>query len=215
MLLSELEKLFSTESFAFDDTDIPENFGRSAVLVLLWQSPLGLKTVITKRAAHLTKHAGEMCFPGGVLDDGESSSAGALREFEEEMGVPRESITVVGRLDDAWSGSGYHMVPIVGYVDFEPIFTPNEEVAGFFEIPLQIEHEISSVMVTANGIDYVDPVLNYNGQKFYGLTTDILLEALELLQGITSKRGEIRVEYLRRYMASGVFELVVTPTDLP
>lgn len=203
MLLSELENVFSTKSFAFDGSDIPEHFGRSAVLVLLWQSSLGLKTVITQRAAHLSKHPGEMCFPGGVLDDGESSSAGALREFEEEMGVPRGRITVVGRLDDAWSGSGYHMVPIVGYVDFEPTFTPNEEVADVFEIPLQIEHEISSVMVSANGIDYVEAVLNYNGQKFYGLTTDILLEAVELLQGITSNRGETRVEYLRRYMASG------------
>ena len=202
MLISELENLFSREFYAFTDADIPEYFGRSAVLVLLWPSSQGLKTVLTKRAAHLSKHPGEMCFPGGVLDDGESSSAGALREFEEEMGVPRGSITVVGRLDDAWSGSGYHMVPIVGFIDFEPIFTPNEEVAGVFEIPLQIEHEISSVRVSANGVEYVDPVLTYNGQKFYGLTTDILLEALERLQGITNKRGATRVEYLRRYMAS-------------
>ena len=202
MLVPELENLFSREFFTFADADIPENFGRSAVLVLLWPSSQGLKTVLTKRAAHLSKHPGEMCFPGGVLDDGESSSAGALREFEEEMGVPRGSITVVGRLDDAWSGSGYHMVPIVGFIDFEPIFTPNEEVAGVFEIPLQIEHEISSVMVSANGVEYVDPVLNYNGQKFYGLTIDLLLETVEALQGIAGRRGETRVEYLRRYMAS-------------
>lgn len=202
MLVLELENLFSQESFTFADADVPTHFGRSAVLVLLWQSSLGLKTVLTKRSAHLSKHPGEMCFPGGVLDGDESSGAGALREFEEEMGVPRESITIVGRLDDAWSGSGYHMVPMVGYVDFEPVFTPNEEVAGVFEIPLQIEHEIGSVVASKNGVEYVDPVLSYNGQKFYGLTTDLLLETVDVLQGIKGRRGETRVEYLRRYIAS-------------
>ena len=202
MHISELENLFAREVFTFADADIPEYFRRSAVLVLLWQSSEGLKTVITKRSASLSKHPGEMCFPGGVLDAGESFHAGALREFEEEMGVPREHITAVGRLDDAWSGSGYLMVPIVAYVDFEPVFTPNEEVAGVFEIPLQIEHDLSDVLVSNNGVEYVDPVLNYNGQKFYGLTIDLLLETIELLQGIESRRGETRVGYLRRYIAN-------------
>ncbi|MEH6567748.1 MAG: CoA pyrophosphatase [Halioglobus sp.] len=202
MLVSELEHVFSRDFFTFADADIPEYFRRSAVLVLVWQSSLGLKTVLTKRSDKLSNHPGEMCFPGGGLDEGESSGAGALREFEEEMGVPRESITIVGRLDDAWSGSGYHMVPIVGYIDFEPIFVPNDEVADVFEIPLQIQHEVGSVVASKNGVEYVDPVLSYNGQKFYGLTTDLLLEAIEVLQGIKGRRGETRVEYLRQYIAS-------------
>jgi peroxisomal coenzyme A diphosphatase NUDT7 len=197
----EIEKYFSRDAFEFSDDDIPSFFKRSAVLVLLWMSGQGLKTVVTKRSSRLSKHGGEMCFPGGVLENEETYSQGALREFEEEMGMSAQDINVVGRLDDAWSGAGYHLVPVVGVLEFEPTFYPNGEVAEVLEVPLQGEHDVTSVVQTKNGVEYVDPVVTYDGQKIYGLTADILLEIIELLDGVENCRGKARVESLRRTYA--------------
>lgn len=200
-MISRLEKYYSREAFEFSDDDIPEFFKRSAVLVLLWMSDQGLNTVVTKRSDMLSKHGGEMCFPGGVLENEETFIQGALREFEEELGLSAKHVKVVGRLDDAWSGAGYHLVPIVGFLDFEPEFIPNREVAAVLKVPLQIEHEVTSVIQVKNGVEYIDPVVTYLGQKIYGLTADIFLEAIELLSGVKSGRGKTRAEYLRRTYA--------------
>ena len=72
-----------------------------------------------------------MAFPGGRLEDGEDWLEAALRETEEEVGLDRGCVEVLGRLDDAWSGSRYQLVPIVGWIDTLPELTLSpDEVAS-------------------------------------------------------------------------------------
>ena len=71
--------------------------------------------LLTKRTAHLTKHAGQVSFPGGRIDPGDhSAEAAALREAHEEVGLAPSQVEIVGRLGDYVTGTGYRMTPILG-----------------------------------------------------------------------------------------------------
>lgn len=97
-----------------------------------------LSLLFTQRTAHLADHAGQISFPGGrveSLDTGREETA--LRETEEEIGLPRGRITVLGRLPDYEIPSGFRITPIVGWVEppFDLKLDPFE-VAAVFEAPL-------------------------------------------------------------------------------
>ena len=97
-----------------------------------------LRLMLTRRAKHLHDHAGQISFPGGRVDLADSSRIEtALREMEEEVGVERESIEVLGTLPEYYTTSGYRVTPVVSVV--HPPFTVNPnpmEVAEVFEVPL-------------------------------------------------------------------------------
>ena len=192
---------FSKETYRFPNTVVPEHFRRSAVLVLLWKAENGWTTVVTKRSEKMSKHSGEFCFPGGALDQGESAISGALRETHEELGVSPNEVQVIGRLDDAWSSAGFHLVPIVGVYDGKPSFRANEEVAKVIEVVIESDLEITLVVHIKNGKRYEDPVITTEGSKIFGLTADILLEAIETFNGEPHQRGKSREISLRRIYA--------------
>ena len=110
----------------------------AAVLVPLMERAAGTTVLLTLRAAHLSDHAGQVSFPGGRIDptDADAESA-ALREAEEEIGLPRSHVQLIGRLDTYVTRTGYEVIPCVGLVtpplDLHP--GPNE-VAAVFEVPL-------------------------------------------------------------------------------
>ena len=110
----------------------------AAVLVPLMERAAGTTVLLTLRAAHLSDHAGQVSFPGGRIDptDADAESA-ALREAEEEIGLPRSHVQLIGRLDTYVTRTGYEVIPCVGLVtpplDLHP--DPNE-VAAVFEVPL-------------------------------------------------------------------------------
>ncbi|MBK7791236.1 MAG: CoA pyrophosphatase [Betaproteobacteria bacterium] len=110
----------------------------AAVLVPLVNRPAGLQVLLTQRTAHLSDHAGQISFPGGRAEPSDPSLAGtALRETEEEVGLPASAVSVLGRLPDYETVTGYRVTPVVGWVD--PPFTlrPDpHEVADVFEVPL-------------------------------------------------------------------------------
>jgi 8-oxo-dGTP pyrophosphatase MutT (NUDIX family) len=124
---------------AFPRQTIPSGALRAAaVLVPLFQRGDRDFLLFTERTAHLEHHAGEIAFPGGGFDDGDADlSATALRETEEELGITRSRIDLLGRLDDFHSVHGYHVVPFVGVIpppdnlQFDPF-----EIAATFEVPL-------------------------------------------------------------------------------
>ena len=120
--------------------DRPASPGRrSAVLVALFPGEAGLTTLLTKRAAHLRKHAGEISFPGGAVDDtDESLWHTATREAHEEIALPPASVERLGMLDRFVTGASYSMVqPIVGRLDGRPdVVASPDEVASVIETPL-------------------------------------------------------------------------------
>jgi len=110
----------------------------AAVLVPLVNRQDEITVLLTKRSEHLSKHAGQISFPGGRVDDTDTGPTHtALRETEEEVGIGRHQIDIIGQLDDYIVGTGYLVSPIVGFI--EPPFTvvpQEEEVAEIFEAPL-------------------------------------------------------------------------------
>lgn len=110
----------------------------AAVLVPIVERTQGLTVLLTQRAAHLKNHAGQVSFPGGRLEEhDESPLAAALRETEEEIGLSRKFVRVVGYLESHLIFSGFHVVPVVAFVapGFELRPDP-KEVAEVFEVSL-------------------------------------------------------------------------------
>lgn len=111
---------------------------RACVLVPLIRKEGTLHLLLTKRAETVEHHKGQISFPGGMVDDGDASaSATALRELEEETGVPGSAVTILGTLDDIFIPTGFTVTPVVGYIASLPSLCTNAaEVADVLLIPL-------------------------------------------------------------------------------
>jgi 8-oxo-dGTP pyrophosphatase MutT (NUDIX family) len=108
----------------------------AAVLVpiVLHDAPSLLRTT---RAAHLARHAGQVAFPGGRLEAGESPEDAALRETEEEIGLPRAWPRLLGRMPLHLTGTGYAVTPVLGLLEPGFALAPDAgEVDEVFEFPL-------------------------------------------------------------------------------
>ena len=108
----------------------------AAVLAPIIPRPEGLTVLLTLRAAHLRSHSGQVAFPGGKIDAGETPGETALREANEEIGLAPGLVEPLGWLDPYLTGTGYRVTALVALVD--PAFTPTlnpDEVADVFETP--------------------------------------------------------------------------------
>ena len=111
----------------------------AAVLVPLVNRAGRLRILLTQRTSHLDDHAGQISFPGGRVEAGDAGrEETALRETEEEIGLARGAVTVLGRLPDYEIPSGFRITPVVGWVEPPFELKPDPfEVAGVFEAPLE------------------------------------------------------------------------------
>lgn len=110
----------------------------AAVLVPIIDRPREPTILLTRRSQDLPDHPGQISFPGGGIDPGDADAeAAALREAEEEVGLPPERVTLVGRLDTYVVRTGFRVVPVVGLLHPPFQLRPEEgEVAEIFEVPL-------------------------------------------------------------------------------
>ncbi len=119
-----------------DVLDAPPIPAAVLVPVVLGQVP-GI--LLTKRTAHLNKHAGQVSFPGGRIDPGETPEAAALREAEEEVAVAPCDVELLGRMDDYLTGTGYRITPVVGLLPPGLTYYPSpHEVESVFELPIDV-----------------------------------------------------------------------------
>jgi len=118
---------------ALDTPPIP-----AAVLVpVVLGNPPGI--LLTKRTAHLNKHAGQVSFPGGRIDAGETPEAAALREAEEEVALAPGDVELLGRMSDYVTGTGYRITPVVGLLPPGLMLHPSpHEVESVFELPIDV-----------------------------------------------------------------------------
>ena len=133
----------SAASSDFDlnpDVVLPE--GRklrlAGVLVPVMADNDGAKMLLTKRSSRLKHHPGQISFPGGKQDEGDADvTAAALREAQEEVGLPLEHVTVLGTLPTHETVTGFLVTPVIGWIDrpFKIIPEPGE-VAEVFTVPL-------------------------------------------------------------------------------
>jgi 8-oxo-dGTP pyrophosphatase MutT (NUDIX family) len=117
---------------------IPDPGAPAAVLVPLFEEDGEARVVLTRRAAHLRSHRGEVSFPGGRLDAGETPESGALREAAEEVGLDPVGVELVGRLTKLGTvSSGTTITPVVGLLADRPRLVANPtEVEHVFDVAL-------------------------------------------------------------------------------
>jgi len=124
-----------------DGYRFPGREGRArpaAVLVPLVNREEGLTVLLTQRSANLPDHPGQISFPGGRIEPEDADAdAAALREANEEIGLPGPRVTLLGRLADYETVTGYRVTPVVGWVEPPfPVMPDPVEVADVFEVPL-------------------------------------------------------------------------------
>ena len=134
MTIDHLQTLLNTRTPAPMDTHV-----KFAVLVPLVEREGELHLLYEVRAATLQRQPGEVCFPGGRMEDGETAVQCALRETEEELGIPSSAVQIIGPLDFICHRSNFVLYPILAWVDTD--VTDNlklnpAEVDRTFLIPL-------------------------------------------------------------------------------
>lgn len=163
----------------------------AAVLVPLVAYDGGERVILTKRTAHLSNHAGQISFPGGRVDaEDPDVIATALRETEEEIGLDRAHISVLGALDAYVTGTGFAVVPVVGLV--RPGFAlrlAQHEVAEVFEVPFDFlmdsrNHQRHKGVF--NGIERQWWAMPYHDHYIWGATAGMLRNLHDLLHGETA-----------------------------
>ncbi len=111
----------------------------AAVLVPLIERVGEMTVLFTQRTDHLHVHAGQISFPGGRLETTDADpETGALRETEEELGIPAQHVEIVGRLDTYLTRTAFEVTPVVGLLRPPfPLVPDRFEVADVFEVPLR------------------------------------------------------------------------------
>ena len=166
----------------------PTTFRPAAVLVPLVRRELEITVLLTQRTAEMPSHAGQIAFPGGrPQKEDADAEATALRETEEEVGVSRKFIEVIGPVDHYLTGTGYEITPVVGIVT--PGFTIHadpREVADVFEVPLshfldEKNHRIDSRVWQGRERRYY--AMPYGERYIWGATAGMLKNLHFVLNG--------------------------------
>jgi len=169
--------------------DLPDEPAReavdAAVLIGVTDRP-DPGVILTVRREHLRTHAGQVAFPGGRIDPGETAEQAAVREAEEEVGLDPSLVDVVGRLDAYRTVTGYLVTPVLAVVPADLPLTPHDlEVADWFEAPLAHlldpanQRRESAVFRGAERHYYV---IEWNGRRIWGATAAMLVNLSRRLQ---------------------------------
>lgn len=160
----------------------------AAVLIPLVEREPGPNVLFTKRTAYLKDHAGQISFPGGGVEAHDRHRQDtALRETEEEIGLPRFAITVLGELPEYEMQSGFRITPVVGWIR-PPYATRLDplEVEDVFEVPLEhfLEPErFQRRRYVIDGEERKYLAIPYQGRYIWGATAGMLYLFYQLLRG--------------------------------
>lgn len=158
----------------------------AAVLVPILDLPEP-ELVLTRRADHLAQHPGQVSFPGGAAEDDDHSAVQtALREAQEEIGLPPESARPIGFLDRMDTISDYRVLPVVALVTAPVVWEPDRrEVAEVFTIPVSVALDRDMYQgrsVSRDGRSYTIWSLDWEGYNIWGATAAMLMNLITRLE---------------------------------
>lgn len=160
---------------------------QAAVLIPLVLQEEGLSVLLTQRTNHLRDHAGQISFPGGRMDpDDIDPNHTALRESEEEIGLDRSRVEIIGHLPQYLTVSGYSVTPVVGLVQAQAEYPLDEfEVADVFEVPLRFlmdpaNHQVRVWQSEQGGRRFY--AMPYENRFIWGATAGMLRNLYHLLK---------------------------------
>jgi mutator protein MutT len=166
------------------EIDAPKH-RRACVLIPLIRKNGGWSILFTRRAENLAAHSGQIAFPGGAVEPGETLEEAAVREAEEEVGIPPSAVELIGRLDDVITHSGFLVAPFVGLIHEPMSYVMQEsEVVEVFEVPVEAlldpaNPEVRYVPFRAKR--YPAYFYHYAEYEIWGLTGRMLKAFLDLV----------------------------------
>jgi 8-oxo-dGTP pyrophosphatase MutT (NUDIX family) len=187
--------LFNLESFSvalgqrkIQEVDL-KGLIPAAVMILLYQKEGEYCVLLNERSQQVEHHKGEMSFPGGARDPEDSDFLDtALRETEEEMGISREDVRILGRLDDIITRSNFAVKVYVGTIPYPYEFTPSEiEIAQVVEAPLsalldKVNHRYETKWMNGGSITAVSYACG--DHLVFGATAKILQQFLMTVEEV-------------------------------
>lgn len=157
----------------------------AAVLIPVVEDGDDARVIFTKRTSSLRKHSGQIAFPGGKLDPDETPEFAALREAEEEIGLARHFVDIIGHLPSIPVLSGFRITPVLATVrsGFTLSLNP-DEVEQVFDVPLSFlmapeNHARESGMFRNHKRNYY--VVPYQDRRIWGITAGIVRSVYERL----------------------------------
>jgi 8-oxo-dGTP pyrophosphatase MutT (NUDIX family) len=161
-----------------------------SVLILLYQEGATFKFPLTKRQEYIGAHSGQISLPGGKAEAGEDAIETALREAEEEIGIIRKEVRVIGKLTDFFViPSNFMVTPVVAYAKQKPLFALQiSEVDRIVEVDMQkLIHEDAvktKEILAANIYPMMAPHFEIEGEIVWGATAMMLNELRVVIQSI-------------------------------
>ena len=167
----------------------------AAVLLTLYSKDGEYCILLHKRSEQVEYHKGEISFPGGTQDKEDRYPLDtALRETEEEMGILREDVTILGELDEVATNSGFLIRVYVGTIDYPYPFKPsNLEIAEVLEVPIAVLQDPANRRAESrwdHGQLTTSYAYAYKDHLIFGATARILQQFLELLATGKAKEGD-------------------------
>ena len=168
----------------------------AAVFLLLYPKDGDYCVLLNKRSQQVEYHKGEISFPGGARDSDDVDSLDtALRETEEEVGISRADVAVLGELDEIETRSRFRVKVFVGTIPGGYLFQPSTvEIAEVLEVPVTSLRDSANIRVETRWEDDA-PVTSYayayNDHLIFGATARILQQFLELLERGSEKGGTL------------------------
>ena len=171
----------------------PTKYKKAGVLILLIKDndDEGYKILFTKRSEQLKTHSGEVSFPGGKWEEGDSNLyQTALRESNEEINLDIENVTKLGPLNFLLSRHKIEVNPFVGYLNQLQDFKGNFEIDEIFTVPISVlmnEENIEYKEFNRKDLKVYIPSWVYNGNRIWGLTAMIAADFLNICFDVPTK----------------------------
>lgn len=167
---------------------LPADHRKSGVLILFYPDESGAFFPLIKRPEYVGFHSGQVAFPGGKMELSDVDIIQtALREAEEEVGIDRNQVQVLGSLSDLYIPTSNFLVsPVVGFLEKRPEFIPEaKEVSRIIqtEVPLLFNPEIRKrkMLTISKSINLDTPYFDIDGEVVWGATAMILSELIQVL----------------------------------